>query len=85
MPKLKHSIPGQPFDWNKSEVVQWLADNPKAINLVFETAAHSWRTTNVQRTNRLRQIMNPFFVKNFGIALFLISKKSVFWRCYCLV
>jgi hypothetical protein len=36
MPRLKHSISGQPFDWNKSEVVQWLSNNPKAISLVFE-------------------------------------------------
>ena len=36
MPALKHSIPGEPFDISKSEVVQWLIKQPTVQQYLFE-------------------------------------------------
>jgi hypothetical protein len=42
MPRLKHwPDRSQPFDWQRSEVGQWLRDNPKALDLVFEALKSS--------------------------------------------
>lgn len=36
MPPLRHSIPGQPFDILKSEVVRWLFARPEIAQYVFD-------------------------------------------------
>jgi hypothetical protein len=41
MPPLRHSIPGQAFDWNRSEVVRWLLSRPEAMAYVMSVANSS--------------------------------------------
>lgn len=41
MPTLRHSIPGKPFEWNRSEVAAWLASRPEALAYLFGVARHS--------------------------------------------
>lgn len=38
MPPLYHSIPGQPFDIRKSQVVQWLISQPDILSYIFTKA-----------------------------------------------
>lgn len=35
MPRLRHSIPGEPFDIEDSEVVKWLIKQPEIMQYVF--------------------------------------------------
>ena len=35
MPTLKHSIPGQPFDIQKSEAVNWLIKQPEVLTYLW--------------------------------------------------
>lgn len=35
MPPLHHSLPGEPFDIAKSEVIEWLVSQPDIMQLVF--------------------------------------------------
>jgi hypothetical protein len=37
MPPLRHSLPGQEFDIAKSEVVQWLTNQPEILQWLFES------------------------------------------------
>ena len=37
MPPLRHSFPGQPFDFLQSEVVAWLFSQPEIAYLVFNS------------------------------------------------
>lgn len=41
MPPLRHSIPGQEFDINKSEVVQWLLKQPDILNYIWNNIKNS--------------------------------------------
>ncbi len=36
MPELYHTIPGQPFDIRKSEVIQWLIKQPDLLNYLWD-------------------------------------------------
>lgn len=38
MPPLRHSVPGEPFDIRKSEVVQWLVRQPEILQYIFDRA-----------------------------------------------
>jgi hypothetical protein len=38
MPPRRHSIPGQPFDIERSEVVRWLLSQPEVTRWVFDVA-----------------------------------------------
>ena len=35
MPELKHSVPRQPFDITRSEVVAWLIEQPDILQFIF--------------------------------------------------
>jgi hypothetical protein len=37
MPPLRHSIPDQPFDIERSEVVRWLVHQPEVLQWLFNT------------------------------------------------
>lgn len=45
MPPLHHSIPGQPFSWENSEVIKWLMAEPHIasyiVNHIFHVLQHS--------------------------------------------
>ena len=41
MPRLKHYVPGEAFDFQKSELVQWLMNNENAFDLVFSALQSS--------------------------------------------
>jgi hypothetical protein len=41
MPRLKHYVPGEAFDFQKSELVQWLMNNEHAFDLVFSALQSS--------------------------------------------
>lgn len=54
MPPLKHSIPGEEFDIQNSEVLKWILQNPEAWNyiwnnikqagvIVFDSATETWQ------------------------------------------
>lgn len=43
MPALRHSVPGEKFDITHSEVVQWLARQPAALEVLFDGCAHYLR------------------------------------------
>lgn len=36
MPPLYHTLPGQDFDYDKSEVLNWIANQPEMLNFVRE-------------------------------------------------
>lgn len=36
MPPLYHTLPGQEFDYKKSEVLDWIAQQPEMLNFVRE-------------------------------------------------
>lgn len=36
MPPLYHSLPGQSFDIQKSEVIKWLISNPEVLQYLFD-------------------------------------------------
>lgn len=36
MPYLRHSVPGQPFDWSASEVGDWLCQQPALRQYLFD-------------------------------------------------
>lgn len=36
MPLLYHTLPGQEFDYKKSEVLDWIAQQPEMLNFVRE-------------------------------------------------
>jgi len=36
MPELRHSFKGEPFDIKKSEVVQWLIEQPGVLNYLVD-------------------------------------------------
>ena len=38
MPPLKHSVPGQKFSIARSEVAQWLMNQPEIWQMVFDAA-----------------------------------------------
>lgn len=35
MPKLYHTLPGHDFDVNKSEVLNWLIQQPEVLSFLF--------------------------------------------------
>ena len=39
MPELRHKIPGEPFDIMKSEVVDWMAQQPEIRQWLFDKVA----------------------------------------------
>lgn len=41
MPPLRHSIPGQPFAWSRSEVVAWLLARPETAAHLFSMASEA--------------------------------------------
>jgi hypothetical protein len=41
MPRLKHYLPGEAFDFQKSELVQWLMNNENEFDLVFSALQSS--------------------------------------------
>ena len=41
MPRLRHSVPGEPFDIDKSEVAAWLVSQPEIRQAVFDLAKES--------------------------------------------
>jgi hypothetical protein len=41
MPPLRHSLPGQPFDLNRSEVVAWLLSRSEVAKYLFGAAVSS--------------------------------------------
>jgi len=54
MPPLRHSIPGEPFRMENSEVVKWLLRQPEVLQylfdkakvyLVYDAATGTWRGT----------------------------------------
>lgn len=38
MPPLRHSIPGEPFRMENSEVVKWLIGQPEVLQYLFDKA-----------------------------------------------
>lgn len=45
MPKLRHSIPGQEFKIQNSEVVKWLISQPEILNYVWNNIKNSGTVT----------------------------------------
>ena len=45
MPELRHSIPGQEFEIQNSEVVQWLIKQPEVLNYVWNNIKNSGAVT----------------------------------------
>lgn len=43
MPPLRHSVEGQPFDINKSNVMDWLWQQPEIRQWIFDKAKSSER------------------------------------------
>jgi hypothetical protein len=54
MPPLCHTLPGETFAWGKSEVAQWLVQQPELLDalftfcnhggaIVFDKASGKWR------------------------------------------
>lgn len=41
MPPLRHSIPGQEFNIYDSEVIQWLINQPEALNYIWNNIKNS--------------------------------------------
>lgn len=41
MPKLYHTIPGEEYSSDKSEVLKWLANNPLLISYIFDQASNA--------------------------------------------
>ena len=41
MPRLRHSIAGEPFDLKRSELAQWLAYNDDAFRILFDALGKS--------------------------------------------
>ena len=42
MPPLHHTLPGEPFDISKSEVIQWLMDQPDIMQMVFNAVKEKY-------------------------------------------
>jgi len=38
MPPFYHTLPGEPFDYRKSEVLKWIAARPALIQYVYDQA-----------------------------------------------
>lgn len=38
MPPLYHTLPGEIFDYRKSEVLQWLSERPALIQYLYDRA-----------------------------------------------
>lgn len=45
MPELRHSIPGQEFEIQNSEVVQWFIKQPEVLNYVWNNIKNSGAVT----------------------------------------
>lgn len=41
MPPLHHTIPGKQFDIQKSEVIQWLINQPEILNWMWNNVSQS--------------------------------------------
>lgn len=41
MPRLRHSIPGQDFDPQKSEVLTWLSSQPKIMLALYDSLRYA--------------------------------------------
>jgi len=41
MPPLRHSLPGHPFDIERSEVARWLCSQPGIMQYVFDAAKNA--------------------------------------------
>jgi hypothetical protein len=41
MPPLHHKLPGQEFDWSKSEVMRWMMNQPKVCDYLFTRAVNA--------------------------------------------
>lgn len=37
MPPLHHKLPGEDFDWMKSETVKWLVSQPEILNFIWQS------------------------------------------------
>ena len=37
MPPLHHKLPGEDFDWMKSETVKWLVSQPEVLNFIWQS------------------------------------------------
>jgi hypothetical protein len=41
MPPLHHKLPGQEFDWSKSEVMNWIVSQPQVRDYIYCKAANA--------------------------------------------
>lgn len=41
MPPLYHTLPGEDFSHDKSEVLEWISERPGLLNYVFSHAANA--------------------------------------------
>lgn len=41
MPPLHHTLPGEIFDYKKSETIKWISKRPEIVNYIFDHAKNS--------------------------------------------
>ncbi len=70
MPSLHHTLPGQEFSIEKSEVVRWLVSQPEIINylttklastgaIVYDNSTGTWRGADSQFLDVVTRAIEP--------------------------